>query len=239
MKKWAVIIGIGLIMICLPITPVSARAGGSTGGGGTGGTSGGSGGGSTTTSYYNDGTSGGRSTTYYGRGTTSNRGAIIGTMITFGVFLFYQATLAVRRARSNAQAPHDPYPIDDDLAKEFEPLFYKVEDAWSADDEATLQQAFTPKYFGLQRAILFRWRKQGKINRLDNVAIVQLEQEASSPDRPHVVVTAQARDYFEYPDQPAAYNQSQHDQAYIERFTEVWELQRLADGQLIVSNIRQ
>lgn len=228
-------------MICLPLTAVSARAGGSTGGGGgTGGTSGGSGGGSTTTSYYNNGTGGG-STTYYsrGNGTGNDRGEAIGTLIAFGGLILFQASRTIKQARSNAQAPHDPYPIDDDLAKEFEPLFYRVEDAWSADDEATLQQAFTPKYFGLQRAILFRWRKQGKINRLDNVAIVQLEQEASSPDRPHVVVTAQARDYFEYPDQPAAYNQSQHDQAYIERFTEVWELQRLADGQLIVSNIRQ
>lgn len=226
MRKIVVIVMLSLAVLLAPPVSVSARAGGATGG------------------HVSTGTrSTGSPSMYAGRrmimGRRSFYGFGPGGLIALG-FIGWQVVKMVRRRQAEAgPSTADTYPIDDVLAKDFEPLFYAVEDAWSKQDVEALYPLMTAKYYERQQAILAKWAQAGKVNRLDAVALVDTAQEPSDPDHPHVVVTAQARDYFEYQDQPDAYNQQLKDDAMIQRFTEVWELAYAEDGHLLVANIRQ
>lgn len=227
-----------LLVVCpVPSQIVSARAGGSTGGSrSSGGTSrGGS-------------TSGTRTSTYYGgsrRGSSANddnsdngyAGLYALSLVGVG-FASYSGLKFYRKKHYEMSQPHNTSPIDTDFEKEFSNLFYQVEEAWSKTDMNMLAQLMTPHYFNKQKRIINRWRQFGKINRLDSLAIVDLEYEAtSSNQKRHVVVAAQARDWFEYPHKSKAYNRAKEENAYIERFKEVWELVDSPNGWLL-NNIR-
>ncbi|WP_054671634.1 hypothetical protein [Lentilactobacillus senioris] len=234
MKKWLTIIGCLVVLLWMPALPAFARAGGSTGGGGSAGGSTG-GGGST---YVGGGTSSYGGGYYGGRG--YGRGAGWALLAPLGFIGILAGRNRYKQRQFERNLPHDVGPIDPQLAAQFEELFYTVESAWSQTDQEQLVKLMTPPdYYDKQKRILTNWQKEGKINRLDNVAIVDLQQEFSDPHATHVVVVAQAKDYFEYPHQSEQYNQFKQDEALIQRFTEVWELTTNSTGQLIVENIRQ
>lgn len=228
MRKKLVMLVIACALFALPMTPVAARAGGATGGGhvSTGGT----------TSFGSSRSIGGPRM-FFGRRRLLYGGP--GALIAIG-FVVWQIARYRRQTQASTEAKTgDVYPIDADLAPEFEQLFYAVETAWSDNNVDALYPLMTAKCYGKQRAILDRWQREGKTNRLDSLAIVDTSQEVSDADHPHVVVTAQARDYFQYANQPDTYNQQLKDDAMIQRFTEVWELAYAEDGHLLVDNIRQ
>lgn len=231
-RKIVVIILTVCCLFFFPIPLVYARAGGATGGGNTTG----GGGTGTTTSDYG---------THYGRyrgGYYYGRPSPISDFIFASIFVGlvgYQFFTHFRNQRQKELALHGTYPIDDQLADQFSELFYQVENAWTQTDKSTLAQLMTPQYYTKQAKIIDNWRARGKINRLESIAIVSLKRESNdSKERPKIVVTAQARDWFEYPAKSADFNQTQHDDAFISRFTEVWEIIPQTN-QLLVDNIRQ
>ncbi|WP_461215003.1 Tim44 domain-containing protein [Lacticaseibacillus sp. GG6-2] len=228
MKKILVTLMLGLALIAAPTVSVQARAGGVIGGGHVHVTTGRSTG--IGRSIY-----GGRGLHRgIGRGVYMGGAGLIVFVVVIGLALARRRRPAASRVTSTSSEP-----IDADLAKAFEPLFYHVEKAWSDNDQATLATLMTAKFYKHQKAILDRWEKQGKRNRLEDVVIIATAQERSDADHPHVVVTAQARDYIEALNQPAAVNQARRDQALLARFTEVWELAYAEDGRLLVAKIRQ
>lgn len=243
MRKFGRLMLILAVMLVLlsPSAAVLARAGGSTGGGG-----GATGGGGTGGSSYGGGGYGasrtyhrvyffGRSYGYYGSSPVS----IMVSFVFLGVILYPNAKRFLRRKRAEYAAPRETEPASTELEDEFSALFYKVEEAWSQNDQATLERVMSPHYFAKQKRILDGYRRQRKADRMESVAIVAVEEELTGhDDQVHIAVTAQARDYFEYFDKNAAYNEHIHDEAMIERFVEVWEMHR-EDGQLILDNIRQ
>lgn len=231
MKKWLIVVSCVVALLGIPTITSSARAGGSTGGGGSaGGTTTGGGGGT----YVGGGTGG-----YYGGRGYGRRGSswIIFAPLGFMGILFWYSKNKQRKFERNQ--PHDVGEIKPELVPLFEDLFYAVEAAWSQNDQSALATLMTPEYFAKQQKILAKWQAEGKIDRLENVAIVELQQEFSDPNATHIVVVAQAKDYFEYPNQSPEYNQIKREAALIQRFTEVWELQTTASGKLVVANIRQ
>ncbi|MCI1986398.1 MAG: TIM44-like domain-containing protein [Lactobacillus sp.] len=234
MKKLILTIGLVVALFCAPSVTVAARAGGAVGGGGGmhmgGGTS------------YGGGMHMGGGRMFVGRHMLLGRGVWFGAPILAVVLVIGGWQLLKRRQNAQAAVPQKSalYPLEPQLAKAFEPLFYTIEEAWSQNDQETLAQYMTSRYFGRQKALLDRWQRAGRRNRLEDLALIDVQQEASDADHPHVVVTAQARDYFDYPERSAEFNQAQHDDAMIERFTEVWELAYAqADGRLLLAKIRQ
>ncbi|MEJ6348960.1 hypothetical protein R4Y45_06975 [Holzapfeliella sp. He02] len=238
MKRMGLLVLLALLVLLIvfpvPSQLVSARAGGSTGGGRSGGST--SRGGST---------SGTRTSTYYGgsrrSSSSSDDNSYAGfyalSLVSVG-FASYSGLKFYRKKHYELSQPHNTLPIDTHFEKEFSDLFYQVEEAWSKTDMNMLAQMMTPHYFNKQKRIINRWRQFGKINRLDSLAIVDLQYEAtSSNQKRHVVVTAQARDWFEYPHKSKAYNRAKEENAYIERFKEVWELVDSPTGWLL-NNIR-
>lgn len=243
MRKLGRLILILALMVVLlsPSAAVFARAGGSTGGGG--GTTGGGGTGSSSYGGSGYGSSRtyhsvyflGRRYGYYGSSPVS----IMVSVVFLGVILYPNAKRFIARKRSEYAAPRETEPASKELEGEFSTLFYKVEAAWGQHDQDTLEQVMSPHYFAKQKRILDGYRRQHKADRMESVAIVAVEEELTGrDDQVHVAVTAQARDYFEYLDKNAAYNEHVRDEAMIERFVEVWEMHR-EDGQLILDNIRQ
>lgn len=227
MKKIFLTISLIVALFCAPTVSVSARVGGAIGGGG--------------------GMHMGGHPSYGGGHMMSGRRMLLGRGLWFGGPIIVLALavggwqLLKRRQQDRAATRTEALsPIDPALAKDFEPLFYTIEEAWSQNDQATLAQHMTSKCFRRQKAILDRWQQAGRLNRLEDLVLIDMQQELSDADHPHVVITAQARDYFEYLDRPAAFNQTQHDEAMIERFSEVWELAYAqADGRLLLAKIRQ
>ncbi|MFC6181890.1 hypothetical protein [Lactiplantibacillus daowaiensis] len=234
MKKWGLVLILSLLFSLAPLTAY-ARAGGSTGGGG-----GSTGGGGTSTggnsSHYHD-----DDDYYHHRYTRSNPYMDIIIFGSFGMLIFVpKIRRGLQKQQVNRVHPQNTMPMPADLQAEFEPFFYQVETAWTHNDQATLQQLMVPRYFKKQRKILDGYTKKHKIDQLEGLVIIELAQVLTdSPSRLQVVVTAQARDYFQYDNQSAAYNQNIYEQAYIERFTEVWELSRQADHRLVLKQIRQ
>lgn len=224
MKKWWVLV------LCTCILGLSApatafgRAGGATGGTTTGETEGTT---SSPSSYHQSG--------YYGY----NNGQNLVSGLVIGAVAIFMGGSRLKKRADQRNAPHDVYPIEPEIARQFEPLFYRVEQAWSDGDQATLASLMTPRYFHEMKRLLDRWQAAGKINRLEGMVIIKLEAAPSTKETPHVVVTAQARDYFEYPGKSPEYNRNQYDQTRLERFVEVWELQEQSDGRYLVAKIRQ
>ncbi len=227
-----------MLVLLSPTTAVFARAGGSTGGGMTGGGTGGSGGsygGGYSTRSYHSVYFFGRHYGYYGSSPVS----VMVSVVFLGVLLYPMGRRFLQRKRAEYAAPRETEPASKTLEDEFSHLFYQVEEAWGHNDQQTLQQVMSPHYFNKQKRILDGYQRQGKADRMESVAIVAVEEELTGRDEQvHVVVTAQARDYFEYFNKNEAYNAHVRDDAMIERFVEVWEMHR-TDGQLILDNIRQ
>lgn len=238
LKKWVLRIGFSTMLVLL-VCPIMAlaRVGGSTGGNGSGGN------GETSTEPYLSNTYD-RSYDdydrrgYYGRHDNSPIGLIIGSVIV--VLSFVPVFGRTRRQyRFDRVHPDNVMLLSADIQAEFEPLFYQVEAAWTTNDLQTLQNVMAPRYFRKQRRILKRYAKQHKCAQLEGLVILELGQVRTKFSKQlKIVVTAQARDYFQYDNQSAAYNKNLYENAYIERFTEVWEL-RQTNNKLVVLNIRQ
>jgi hypothetical protein len=246
------------IIICTcfsPLLSVSARAGGASGGsGGSGGGNGAAGGGS---SYGNNGGTSAYTGRSYGQSRSTNAytyrrafyffgnygyysNAWFGDILFVGIFASASVVPYLRRKRIERAQPHNTAPMSVDLEREFTELFYRVETAWADNDQYALRQVFDRGYFIQQKLILDGYTRHNKINRLESIAVVNLLEELTGkPNRIHVAVTAQMRDYFEFFDQDERYNEQVRDDALIERFTEVWEMHRDARGQLLVDTIRQ
>ncbi len=224
-----------MLLIC-PVVAF-ARAGGSTSGNNSGGNGGTSTGAYTSNTYdnsYDDYNRRG----YYGRNYYSPI-----AMVVFGgivVLSFVPVFLRTRKQyRFNRVHPNNVMSVSTDVQTEFETLFYQVETAWTTNDIQTLRGVMSSRYFRKQRRILRRYAKKHKRDQLEGLVILELGQERTKFSKKlKIVVTAQARDYFQYDNQSAAYNQNLYDNAYIERFTEVWELCRV-NQKLIVTSIRQ
>lgn len=199
----------------MPVT-AAARAGGGGGGGGGGGFGG---------SY-----SSGRSTWF----NTAEEYVAIGYVGYSGV------KMAVRLRKKWRNRVRETAPIDPKLAAQFEPLFTAVEAAWSVNQQADLATLMQPDYFLEQKKILDRWAIEGKLNKVDDLKILNLKQEVT-PDknRPHVVVFAEARDYFVKPKETKTIQQTAYRNCKLKSFQEVWELAYNVDSKLIVTNIRQ
>ncbi|WP_225046799.1 hypothetical protein [Lacticaseibacillus kribbianus] len=218
------------LALALPLTPTPARAGGATGGGGTGGGGGTTGG----------GTTGGTGDTTTRRYDNDNNTSPITVFASFIVLTGGLGIITFKRNHPSAgrnAALTDTVDLDPDVARTFPALFDAMEDAWSRNDQAMLATLMTPGYFRKQKRLLNRWARQGRVNRLEGMTIIELAQEPSRRGL-HVVVTAQGRDWFEYPAQSAAFNREQYDDAMIARFTEVWELTAI-DNVWRVARIRQ
>ncbi|MGX4764172.1 TIM44-like domain-containing protein [Holzapfeliella sp. JNUCC 72] len=221
---------VALILCPTQSSTVSARAGGARGGGSHGSGRGG-GVGHTTSTYY------GGNRSYYDDNDNSSPNLKVITVVGAG-FLSYGGYRFYRKKRNTTNQPGNTLPIDSDFEKSFLDFFYQVEEAWSQTDTKTLSQLMTPQYFNKQKRIINNWRRLGKINRLDSLAIIDLKYEATkSANKKHVIVTAQARDWFEYPNKSKDYNLAKRENTYIERFAEVWELVQSPDGWKL-NNIR-
>ncbi|WP_461225213.1 Tim44 domain-containing protein [Lacticaseibacillus suihuaensis] len=228
MKKIYILLIVLLALAALPLTPTLARAGGATGGTTGGGTTGG---GTTTGGTTTDRTN----TRGYNNANTSPITVFASFIVLtggLGVITYKRNHPSTGTARVRATTALDP-----EVEATFPALFDAMEAAWSANDQATLATLMTPRYFRSQKRLLDRWAKAGKCNRLEGMTIIALAQEPSRSGL-HVVVTAQGRDWFEYPAESPAFNQQQHDDAMISRFTEVWELVAI-DQVWRVKRIRQ
>lgn len=144
----------------------------------------------------------------------------------------------LKRQSGQQGMSHDILEIDPSLSEEFEPLYYGVQDAWSANNQERLSELMAPAFFEKRKQLLDQWQAAGKVNRYEGMVIVRLDQERNVKTAPRVVVTAQGRNYFEYPGRSAKYNREQYEQTMFRRYKEVWELNRDASGQLRVAQIR-
>lgn len=144
----------------------------------------------------------------------------------------------LKRQSGQQGMSHDILEIDPSLSEEFESLYYDVQDAWSENNQFRLSELMLPTFFDKRKLLLDQWQAAGKVNRYEGMIIVRLEQERNVRNAPRVVVTAQGRSFFEYPERSAKYNREQYEQTLIRRFTEVWELNRDSSGQLRVAQIR-
>jgi len=215
-----------------------ARAGGSTSGNNNSGGNGGTSTGAYTSDTYDNSYDNYDRRGYYGRNYYSPI-----AMIVFGGIVVLSFVPVFRRTRKqyrfNRVHPDNVISVSADIQAEFETLFYQVETAWTTNDVQTLQGVMSPRYFRKQRRILRRYTKKHKRDQLEGLVILELGQARTRLSKKlKILVTAQARDYFQYDNQSAAYNQNLYDNAYIERFTEVWELRRV-NQKLMVTSIRQ
>jgi Flp pilus assembly pilin Flp len=221
-----------IAVMMLPTFAVSARAGGSHIGGFGGG-------------HIGTHTFGGGGTRFYGGRHFfffpffGRRTSII-WLIIIAVALIAALYNWLQKKRVERAQPHDTVPMTAELADEFSKLFLRVEDDWSRNDQDDLARVFDPGYMRQQRILLNSYARKNSYNRLTDVAIVNMEEELTGdPNRVHVAVTAQMRDFFEYTDKDERYNAKLRDDAEIQRFTEVWEMHRDEAGNLIVDTIRQ
>lgn len=144
----------------------------------------------------------------------------------------------LKRQSGQRGMSHDILEIEPSLSQEFEPLFYDVQDAWADNDQRRLAELMTPTFFEKRKQLLDQWQIAGKKACHEGMVIINLRQERNVKTAPRVVVTAQGRQYFSYPDRSQRFNREQYEQTYFHRFTEVWELNRDDAGQLRVTQIK-
>lgn len=144
----------------------------------------------------------------------------------------------LKRQSGQRGMSHDILEIEPSLSQEFEPLFYDVQDAWADNDQRRLAELMTPTFFEKRKQLLDQWQTAGKKACHEGMVIINLRQERNVKSAPRVVVTAQGRQYFSYPDRSQRFNREQYEQTYFHRFTEVWELNRDDAGQLRVTQIK-
>ena len=94
-------------------------------------------------------------------------------------------------------------------------------------------------YYVKQKRIINGYIRDHKIDQLEGLVIVDLEQVITSPDEKiKVIVTAQARDYFQYNNRSDDYNRQIQEDAKIERFKEIWTLTWKDENNLQLCNIK-
>ena len=248
MKKYLItLLLVMMIMISLP-TAVFARAGGSSGGGGS--SSGGSGGGTSSSQYYSNDNNYSGSAGYYNRHGGYGYGgygrrplSVIIQVLFFGFALIFTLVRNIsdqrQQRRQRAFNSTNTIPLDDSTQATFETLFYQVETAWSTNDLTAISNSLTPRFQRQQQRILNRYQRRHKRNILENITIVDAR--LILPEKTNlkrILVTAQMRDYFVDERQSDAANLHQQENTYIERFTEIWELQ-FDNHQYKVKRIKQ
>lgn len=208
-------------------TIVSARAGGSMGSSSTSS--------STGSSSYDDNNYGYRG----GYNNYGRRQSSLMDVFFIGVtgFLFFHSFK--RNRQENYTLPETYDELTPQVKEHFEPFFYKVEDAWVKNDLETLKTLMSPNYFSKQKRIINGYIREHKVDHLDGLVIVDLQQ-VVDPTRGEVqiIVTAQARDYFQYDNKTDEYNQQIQDDTNIERFKEVWTLNWLEGDRLQLGDIK-
>ena len=231
MKKLTLIMAIMSLSFLFIMAPTTtfARAGGSMGGSSTGSSS--------TSSNSSDNYDNYRGYRGYG-GFGRNRFSLVdAALIGFSglsFFHFYR-----RNRRENYKIPETYDALTPELNTHFEPFFYKVEDAWTKNDLETLKTLMSPYYYAKQKRIINGYVRGHKVDHLDGLVIIDLEQVVTSSDeKVQVIVTAQARDYFQYDNKPESYNQQIREDTNIERFKEIWTLVWKDETNLQLCNIK-
>lgn len=215
-----------LLLLSLTATPVSARAGGSVGSSST--TSSSTSSSNTDDDYYR-----GRGYNNYGH----NRFSLLDFAF-MGFFGFTFLKSMKRRRQENYVLPETYNELTPELNTQFEPFFYQVEDAWTKNDLGTLKTLMSPHYFAKQKRIINVYIRNNKVDHLDGLVIIDLQQVIDPPNnKTQVIVTAQARDYFQYSDKTEQYNQQLQDDTNIERFKEIWTL-KIDGNQLQLCDIK-
>jgi len=217
------------LLLALTSTPVFARAGGSMGSNGSSSSN------SSTNTYNND-------NYYRGYHNYNNYGINRLSLIdvVFTGFIGFSLFQSIKRRRQTKKTPSETYDqLTPKLNSSFEPFFYKVEDAWTKNDLETLKILMSPNYYAKQKRIINGYIRNHKIDQLDGLVIVELQQVVTAPDKKiQVIVTAQARDYFQFNDKSEDYNQQVQDDTNIERFTEIWTLKWQNENHLLLCNIQ-
>lgn len=202
-----------LFVFTLTPTIVLARAGGSMGSSSTSSSNTGS------SSYDND------NYRYRGYNNYGRRSSPLMSAFFIGVtgFIIFQSFS--RRRRENYTEPDTYDELTPQVKEHFEPFFYKVEDAWTNNDLETLKTLMSPYYFVKQKRIINGYIRNHKVDQLEGLVIIELQQVVDpSHGNVQVIVTAQARDYFQYDNKTDEYNQQIQDDTNIERFKEIWTL---------------
>lgn len=229
MKKLTLAIIIGLLFIfAMTPTIVSARAGGSMGSSSTSSSS-------TSSSDYNDNNYYGyRRYGGYGRGRFS-----LMDVFFIGVTGLLAFRSIKRKRQENYTLPETYDELTPHVKEHFEPFFYRVEDAWTKNDLETLKTLMSPYYFGQQKRIINGYIRNHKVDHLEGLVIIDLQQ-VINPDHGdvQVIVTAQARDYFQYDNKTVEYNQQIQDDTNIERFKEIWTLTWQEGNRLLLGGIK-
>lgn len=216
-------------LFTIPTTSVSARAGGSMGSSSTTNNS------SSTNDNDNDNNYRGyRNYNNYGY----NRLSLI-DFIFMGFVGFSFFKTIKRRRQNNFTVPETYDELNPKLKTTFEPFFYNVEDAWTKNDLETLNSLMSPRYYVKQKKIINNYIRNHKVDCLDSLVIVDLEQIINDTDEKiQIIVTAQARDYFQYNNKSKKYNQQIQEDTNIERFKEIWTLTWKDKTNLQLCNIR-
>ncbi|WP_126322031.1 TIM44-like domain-containing protein [Companilactobacillus musae] len=200
-------------LFTISTTPVSARAGGSMGSGST----------TSSSSSTNDNDNNYRGYRNYNSYGYNRLSLIDFIFMGFVGFSFFKTIK--RRRQNNFTVPKTYDELHPKLKTAFEPFFYKVEDAWTKNDLETLNSLMSPHYYFKQKRIINSYIRNHKTDHLDSLVIVDLQQAITNIDEKiQVIVTAQARDYFQYDNKSAEYNQQIQEDTNIERFTEIWTL---------------
>lgn len=229
MKKLTAVIAIIFISFLFILTPTTtfARAGGSMGSSSTGSSGSTS---SDSNDYYDNyhGYGG------YGRNRSSLVDAVLFGFSGLSFFYFYR-----NNRRKNYKIPETYDELTPEVDTYFEPFFYKVEDAWTKNDLETLKALMSSRYFLKQKRIIDGYIREEKMDHLDGLVIINLEQVITpSNERVQVIVTAQACDYFQYNNKPDIYNQQLKDDTNFERFKEIWTLTWKNETELQLCNIK-
>ncbi|MEJ6348839.1 hypothetical protein R4Y45_06365 [Holzapfeliella sp. He02] len=220
MKKltWLLLIISSLfLLLTIQSTPVSARVGGGSGGGGS----------HTSTSSNNDDYDS-RSFLGYtkvGPYTFNNDSTALGGLLV--IAFFSQKITRKRWLKKKGQAIE----LDPQLEKHVTELFYEVEEAWDKKDKKTLASCLTKRYYFNQWRLIMRWQLLGKINHVDNINLIEVKQfKTKKPTQLKLLITGQARDWFENRYQSKDKNELQAENAQIERFTEIWHVINTSNG---------
>lgn len=204
-----------LFFLTISSTTVLARAGGGMGSSSSSGSNSTSNGNYDNYNYY-----GNRGYNNYGRSRFPLLDAALIGFVGFSFFRFFK-----KNRQENFVLPETYDELSPELNAKFEPFFYQVEDAWTKNDLDTLENLMTPRYFAKQKRIIMGYIREHKIDHLDGLVVVEVEQVVKPPSgKIQVIVTAQARDYFQYDNKSEQYNQQIQEDTNIERFSEIWTL---------------
>ncbi|CAJ1181801.1 hypothetical protein CPR19088_GLDEOEPO_01544 [Companilactobacillus paralimentarius] len=229
MKKLAlfIVVSISFLFIMVPTTTL-ARAGGSMGSSSTSSSS------STGSDSYYDNYRGYRGYNNFGY----NR-FTIGDIVVTGFFVLF-SVYSFKRNRQKKYTPPETYDeLTPQINTHFEPFFYQVEDAWTKNDLETLKTLMSPYYYAKQKKIINGYIRNHRIDKMDGLVIIDLQQVMTSSDeKVQVIVTAQARDYFQYDNKTDDYNNQIQEDTNIERFKEIWTLTWKDETNLQLCNIK-